>query len=160
MPKKTSHTYFWEILFYIYILSIISSPKSSLFYLQITPISMEKAMATHSSSLAWKIPWTEEPGRLQSMGLQKVGHDLVVNTLTQWSQATNNFRNAQLMTVQKRLERSILLLLLLLLSHFSRVRLCVTPQMEAHQAPLSLGFSRQEHWSGLPFLSPMHESEK
>ena len=31
--------------------------------------------------------------------------------------------------------------------------------MEAHQAPLSLGFSRQEHWSGLPFLSPMHESE-
>ena len=32
-------------------------------------------MATHSSSLAWKIPWTEEPGRLQSMGSQKVGHD-------------------------------------------------------------------------------------
>ena len=32
--------------------------------------------------------------------------------------------------------------------------------MAAHQAPLSLGFSRQEHWSGLPFLSPMHESEK
>ena len=48
----------------------------------------------------------------------------------------------------------------LLLSHFSRIRLCVTPQMAAHQAPLSLGFSRQEHWSGLPFLSPMHESEK
>ena len=36
---------------------------------------------------------------------------------------------------------------LLLLSHFSRVRLCVTPQTAAHQAPLSLGFSRQEHWS-------------
>ena len=35
----------------------------------------EKAMATHSSTLAWKIPWTEEPGRLQSMGLQRVGHD-------------------------------------------------------------------------------------
>jgi len=33
-------------------------------------------MATHSSPLAWKIPWTEEPGRLQSMGLQGVGHDL------------------------------------------------------------------------------------
>ena len=43
------------------------------------------------------------------------------------------------------------LLLLLLLSHFSRVQLCVTPQMAAHQAPPSLGFSRQEHWSGLPF---------
>ena len=35
----------------------------------------EKAMATHSSTLAWKIPWTEEPGRLQSMGLLRVGHD-------------------------------------------------------------------------------------
>ena len=52
------------------------------------------------------------------------------------------------------------MLLLLLLSHFSRVRLCATPQMAAHQAPLSLGFSRQEHWSGLPFPSPRHESEK
>ena len=36
---------------------------------------LEKAMAPHSSSLAWKIPWTEEPGRLQSMGSQRVGHD-------------------------------------------------------------------------------------
>ena len=35
----------------------------------------EKGMATHSSILAWKIPWTEEPGRLQSMGSQRVGHD-------------------------------------------------------------------------------------
>ena len=49
---------------------------------------------------------------------------------------------------------------LLLLSHFSRVRLCVTPQTAAHQAPPSLGFSRQERWSGFPFPSPMHESEK
>ena len=36
---------------------------------------LEKEMATHSSILAWKIPWTEEPGKLQSMGSQKVGHD-------------------------------------------------------------------------------------
>jgi len=42
-------------------------------------------------------------------------------------------------------------LLLLLLSRFSRVQLCATPEMVAHQAPLSLGFSRQEHWSGLRF---------
>ena len=42
----------------------------------------------------------------------------------------------------------------------SRDRLCATPQMAAHQAPPSLGFSRQEHWSGLPFPFPMHESEK
>ena len=52
------------------------------------------------------------------------------------------------------------LLLLLLLSRFSHVRLCATPQTAAHQAPSSLGFSRQEHWSGLPFPSPMHEGEK
>ena len=42
----------------------------------------------------------------------------------------------------------------------SRVRLCATPETAAHQARLSLGFSRQEHWSGLPFPSPMQESEK
>ena len=36
---------------------------------------LEKEMATHSNTLAWKIPWTEEPGRLQSMGSQRVGHD-------------------------------------------------------------------------------------
>ena len=36
---------------------------------------LEKGMATHSSSLAWRIPWTEEPGGLPSMGLQRVGHD-------------------------------------------------------------------------------------
>ena len=47
-----------------------------------------------------------------------------------------------------------------MLSHLSRVRLCGTPEMEAHQAPPSLGFSRQEHWSGLPFPCPVHESEK
>ena len=52
---------------------------------------------------------------------------------------------------------SVMLLLLLLLSCFSRVQLCATPQTAAHQAPPSLGFSRQEHWSGLPFPSPMHE---
>ena len=37
--------------------------------------ALEKEMATHSSTLAWKIPWMEEPGRLQSMGSQRVGHD-------------------------------------------------------------------------------------
>ena len=37
---------------------------------------LEKEMATHSSILAWRVPWTEEPGRLQSTGLQRVGHDL------------------------------------------------------------------------------------
>ena len=52
------------------------------------------------------------------------------------------------------------ILLLLLLRRFSHVRLCATPWTTAYQAPPSLGFSRQEHWGGLPFPSPMHESEK
>ena len=51
-------------------------------------------------------------------------------------------------------------IVLLLLSHFSRVRLHATPWTAAYQASPSLGFSRQEHWSELPFPSPMQESEK
>ena len=38
---------------------------------------LEEGMATHSSIFAWRIPWTEQPGGLQSMGLQRAGHDLV-----------------------------------------------------------------------------------
>ena len=40
---------------------------------------LKQEMATHSSILAWKIPWAEEPGKLQSMGLQRVGHDLATS---------------------------------------------------------------------------------
>ena len=51
---------------------------------------LEKGMETHSSILAWGIPWTEEPGGLQSMGSQKVGHDWVTNFhfhfVFQWTQ--------------------------------------------------------------------------
>ena len=53
--------------------------------------------------------------------------------------------------------RYILCKYLLLLSCFSRVRLCATLEMAAHQAPPSVGFSRQEYCSGLPFPSPTHE---
>ena len=65
-----------------------------------------------------------------------------------------------LLRTRERVTLSHQLLLLLLLSRFSCVRLCVTPQTAAHQAPPSLGFSRQDHWSGLPFPSPVHETEK
>ena len=44
--------------------------------------SLEKEMATHASFLAWRVPWTEEPGGLQPMRLQRVGHDYVTNTFT------------------------------------------------------------------------------
>ena len=43
---------------------------------------LEKGLATHSSILAWRIPWTEEPGRIQSLGSQRVGHNWATNTLT------------------------------------------------------------------------------
>ena len=45
---------------------------------------LEKEIATHSSTLAWKIPWTKEPGRLQSMGSQRVGHDWATSLFTFW----------------------------------------------------------------------------
>ena len=51
----------------------LRSPR--LYFATHCPPFMEKAMATHSSTLAWKIPWMEEPGRLQSMGSLRVGHD-------------------------------------------------------------------------------------
>ena len=137
-------------------------------------------MATHSSVPAWRIPGKGEPGGLPSMGLRRVGH--------KWSDlaaAAAEFTRARRLPWRRAwqptpiflpgefceqrsladyspwgLQRVRDCMLLLLLSHFSRVQLCATPQTAAHQAPPSLGFSRQEHWSGLPFLSPMHESEK
>ena len=57
-------------------------------------------------------------------------------------------RNTVAIMVNKRVRNAVLLLL----SRFSHVRLCATPETAAHQAPPSLGFSRQEYWSELPFL--------
>ena len=84
-------------------------------------------MATHSCNLAWRLPGTEEPGRLQCMGLQE-------SDTTEWLSTH-------------------ILLLLLLLSRFSRVQLFVTPWTVACQAPQSMGVSRKELWSGWPFSS-------
>ena len=84
-----------------------------------------KEMATHSSTLAWKIPWTEEHSGLQSMGVAKSWTPLSYFTFTSYK------------------ENSV-----------SRVQLFVTPWTVADQAPPSMGFSRQEYWSGLPFPSP------
>ena len=87
-------------------------------------------MATHSSVLAWRIP-----GMGSLVGCLLWGHtELDTTEATQQQQQQ--------------------------LSHFSHVRFFATPWTVAHQAPLSMGFSRQEYWSGLPFPSPMHESEK
>ena len=58
---------------------------------------MGKEMATHSYILAWEIPWTEEPGRLQSMELQRVGHDQATNTFTLKNKkyTDNNWKQSQ-----------------------------------------------------------------
>ena len=87
---------------------------------------LEEEMATHSSILAWKIPWTEESGRLQSVGSHRVRHD--------WTT-----------------EHTHMYIYACMLSHFSHVRFCVTLWTVAHQAPLSMEFSRLEYWNRLPF---------
>ena len=86
---------------------------------------LEKEMATHSSIFAWRIPWTEEPGGLQSMRSQRVRRDLV----TQFIQL------------------------------LSRVRLFATPWTVTCQAPLSMDFSRQKYWNGLPCPPPGNLSD-
>ena len=106
-------------------------------------------MATHSSILAWRIPRTEGHGRLQSMDRKESDRTEVIQHACKeiagfWTTFLHNIEP----------EGHLLLLLLLLLSCFSRVRLCETLQMAAHQAPPSLGFSRQEYWSGLPCPPP------
>ena len=59
------------------ILGVVLSCINCYIFCKLIPISciVEKAMAPHSITLAWKIPWMEEPGRLQSLGSQRVGHD-------------------------------------------------------------------------------------
>ena len=125
----------------------------------IIELNLEKAMATHSSTLVWKIPWMEEPGGLQSMGSQRVGHNRVTSLVTfnhqflltrrrqafsghplvQWphhivfihlplgSLFLREIGKIQTFSMAIKHTPLTLLLLLLLLSHVSRVRLCATP---------------------------------
>ena len=122
-------------------------------------------MAIYSSILAWRIPCTEdyspksckEPKRTEQLSTCLGGRAKFCEACS-----LNNLGGASLENnskLQNKVDGSSQGLLLLL-SHLSRVRLCATPETAAHQAPPSLGFSRQEHWNGLPFPSPMHESEK
>ena len=136
---------------------------------------LEKGMANHFSSLALRTPWTVWKGKMigywkvlpRSVGVQYATRD-------QWRNNSRKNEGAKVKTypvvdvtgdgskIQRCKEQYCIgtwNVRSMLLSHFSRVRLCATPEMAAHQAPQSLGFSRKEHWSGLPFSS-MHESEK
>ena len=102
--------------------------------------SVDKETACNAGDLGFD-PWVGE-GKdypLQYSGLENSMDCIVQGVAKSWTQLSD-FPYNQTM---------------LLLSRFSRVRLCATPQTAAHQAPPSLGFSRQEHWSGLPFPSPM-----
>ena len=70
----TEWLHFLTLCFYFWKLFLIYLEVHWSYYEFLSNPSSEKAMATHSSTLAWKIPWTEEPGGLQSMGLLRVGH--------------------------------------------------------------------------------------
>ena len=87
---------------------------------------LPEGMATHSSILVWRIPWAEEPGGLQSKGLQRVGHDRV-------NEQQRGCLGAQVL---------------------SHVRHFAVLWTVARQAPLLMGFPRQECWSGLPLPTP------
>ena len=99
---------------------------------------------------------TQSQTRLKQLSSSSSKSDLVHCKVTEDSAKVIRAHGLVFQSPQRYLLSScpLSLLLLLLLSRFSRVRLCATPQTAAHQAPPSLGFSRQEHWSGLPFPSP------
>ena len=108
---------------------------------------LEEEMATHSSILAWRIPWSEEPGGLQSMGSQRVGHDWsdlshsilvsvlkhcgvvlpVSGILINISYHTHSFVSATLLTLSE-------------VKPLSHVQLFLTPWTVAYQTPPSMGF--------------------
>ena len=94
--------------------------------------------------------------RLEILISKKWGYLLITGNLTEISSREHGkILLHRLFKALKILKLFCNFALLLLLSRFSRVWLSATPWMAAHQAPPSLGFSRQEHWSGLPFPSPI-----
>ena len=105
---------------------------------------LEKGIANHVSILALRTPCSDQYEKAKRTLKDELPRS-VGTQYTTGDQWRNNSRKNEGM---------------LLLSHFSRIRLCATPETAAHQAPPSLGFSREEHWSGLPFPSSMQESEK
>ena len=138
-------------------------------YLFCLSACLEKAMAPHSSTLAWKIPWMEEPGRLQSMGSLRVRQDwatsLSLFTFIHWrrkwqptpmflpgeSQGWGSLVGCRLWGhTESDWSDLAAAAAACLLSRFSHVWLFVPLWTVACQSPLSVGFSRSEYWSGLP----------
>ena len=114
----------------------------------------EEGMTTYSSILAWRILRTEGLGWLQFIGLQRVGHDWATNTFTYLSIMWWGFLK---LTLENSFES--VLMRWVKVKSLSHVRLFATPWTVAHQATPSMGFSRQEYWSGLPFPSPGESSQ-
>ena len=126
---------------------------------------LEKEMATHSSILAWRIPWTEEPDGLQSTGSQRVGHDWVtlltylcyscylMSWLCYCNTLFSSLKFSLIVFIQYELDQ-----LNLPTSLHACVLGCIwlfaTPWIIDCQILLSMLFPRQEYWSGLPFPSP------
>ena len=111
----------------------------------------------------WIIGVAEEEEKKK--GYEKIFEEIIVENFPNTEkEIVNQVQEAQRVPYginpRRNTPRHILIKLLLLLSRFSRVWLCATPETAAHQAPPSLGFPKQEHWSGLPFPTPMHENEK
>ena len=140
-------------------------------------------MATLSSNLAWRIPWTEEPDGLQSIGSQRVLHNWrdLAHSTHNWNKSESEVTQS-CPTLCNPMDCSLpgfsiygifqaRILEWVAISFFnawkwkvkvkslSRVLLFATPWTAAYQASPSMGFSRQEYWSGVPLPSPMHESE-
>ena len=101
-------------------------------------------MATHSSILAWEIPWTEEPVGATVLGVTRVGHDLVKRQQHQ-DPLSWGWESYPLLP-------SHWPLLLLLLSHFSRVRLCATPETQPTRLPCPWDFPGKNTGVGCHFL--------
>ena len=113
--------------------------------------SLEKEMRTHFSILAERIPWTEEPGRIQSMRLQRVRQDWVTNSFTH--KLTVYFdETSQTKTIWMKSDK--LTIVYLLVQSLSHIQPFVTPGTVAHHVPLSRVFPRQEYWSVFPFPYP------
>ena len=93
---------------------------------------LEKEMATHSSTLVWRIPWTEEPGGVQSMGLQRVGHN-------------NNNTGKMLFKITSRV---IWKWKMEVLVAQSGPTFCHPMDYITFPSPLSIDVSTQEYWSG------------
>ena len=114
--------------------------------------SVEKAMAPHSSTLAWKIPWMEEPGRLQSMGSWRVRHDwttwLSLFTFMHWKGNGNPLQCSYL--ENPRDGGAWWAAVYGVAQSWTRLK----RQQQQQQAPLSMKFFRQEYQSGLLLPPP------